>query len=100
MLLDGIVVMLTGKYIGPDKPGLWANIFYKLDINVFKLGPLFIVFGLVWLTWVYGFCTNQSWAFLFGIIISLLSVWYLPLGTLFSIIILLVLLLGKQRLGF
>ena len=27
MLLDGIYVMLKGKYIGPEKPGPWANIF-------------------------------------------------------------------------
>lgn len=49
MLLDGIFVMLKGKYIGSEKPGPWANIFYRFDINVFKLGPLFVVFGLVWL---------------------------------------------------
>ena len=37
MLLDGIFVMIYGKYMGPDKPGHWANLFYKLDIDVFKL---------------------------------------------------------------
>mgnify|MGYP007060777724 FL=1 len=34
MLIDGIYVMLKGKYIGPEKPGLWANLFYKLNIDV------------------------------------------------------------------
>ncbi len=39
MLLDGVFVMLKGKYIGPEKPGPWALLFNKLSINVFKLGP-------------------------------------------------------------
>jgi len=45
MLLDGIFVMIKGKYIGPEKPGPWSNLFYKLNIDIFKLGPLFIVLG-------------------------------------------------------
>ncbi|SKA20763.1 hypothetical protein [Sediminibacterium ginsengisoli] len=91
MLLDGIYVMLKGKYIGPEKPGPWANLFYKLNIDVFKLGPLFLIYGLLWLAWVYGFWTNQSWAYLFGVIISVLTLWYLPVGTVFSVVVLVVL---------
>ncbi|MBX2923334.1 MAG: hypothetical protein KF746_14125 [Chitinophagaceae bacterium] len=50
MLLDGLVVLFRGKYIGSEQPGPWVNLFYKLNMDVFKLGPLFIVFGLLWLT--------------------------------------------------
>ena len=100
MLIDGIYVMLKGKYIGPEKPGPWAELFYRFDINVFKLGPLFIAFGLLWLIWLYSLWTNQSWSYLFGIIISILTCWYLPVGTLFSVIILVVLFFAKQSLGF
>jgi hypothetical protein len=99
MLLDGLFVMVKGKYIGPEKPGPWANLFHKFGIDVFKLGPLFIVFGLVWLTWLYSLWTNQSWSHPFGIIISILTLWYLPVGTLFSLIILLILIFAKQKIG-
>ncbi len=99
MLLDGIYVMLKGKYIGPEKPGPWANLFYKLDINVFKLGPLFIVFGLLWLGWLYAFWTHQQWSYMYGIVISIFTLWYLPVGTLFSVIILLILIIAKNKLG-
>ena len=92
MLLDGLFVMIKGKYIGPEKPGPWANIFYKLNIDVFKLGPLFILFGLAWLTWLYALWTNQNWAYIAGIFISVLTLWYLPVGTLFSLIILTILI--------
>lgn len=99
MLLDGLFVMLKGKYIGPEKPGPWAIPFNKLGVEVFKLGPLFIIFGILWLTWLYSLWTHQSWSFLFGIIISMLTLWYLPAGTLFSLIILLVLIFAKQKTG-
>lgn len=99
MLLDGIFVMLKGKYIGPEKPGPWANLFYKLNIDVFKLGPVFIVFGMLWLIWLYGLWTNQSWTYTFGLIISILTLWYLPVGTLFSIIIFFVLIFARHKIG-
>ena len=99
MLLDGIYVMLKGKYIGPEKPGPWANLFYKLKIDVFNLGPLFIAFGLLWLFWLYCLWTNQSWTYILGIVTSILTFWYLPVGTIFSVIILLILVFAKQKLG-
>ena len=99
MLLDGIYVMLKGKYIGPEKPGPWAELFYKLNIDVFKLGPLFIVFGLLWLVWIYSLWTNQSWTHVFGIVVCILTLWYLPVGTIFSLIILAILIFAKQKLG-
>ena len=99
MLVDGIYAMIKGKFIGPGKPGPWANIFYKFNVNVFKLGPLFIIFGLLWLLWLYGFWTKQDWSYSFGILVSILTLWYLPVGTLFSLIILSMLIFFKSRIG-
>ena len=99
MLIDGIYVMLNNKYIGPEKPGPWASIFYKLNIDVFKLGPLFIGFGILWLVWLYSFWTKQSYAYTYGIVICIFTLWYLPVGTLFSLIILGLLLTSRQKLG-
>jgi hypothetical protein len=91
--------MLKVKYIGPEKPGPWANLFYGLNINVFKLGPLFIIFGLLWLLWVYALLTHQSWAYTFGLLISVLTLWYLPFGTILSILVIIVLLFARQKAG-
>jgi hypothetical protein len=99
MLLDGIHVLVKGKYIGPNKPGPWANIFYKLNVNVFGLGPLFISFGLLWLTFNFGLVTNLTWAYMLGILLSIATLWYLPFGTLISIVILALLITGKRKLG-
>jgi hypothetical protein len=99
MLIDGIYVMMKGKYIGPEKPGPWTYLFEKFDVNVFKLGPLFIAFGVLWLIWLYGLWSNQSWSYIFGIVVSVLTLWYFPVGTIFSLIILFTLIFGKQKLG-
>lgn len=99
MLLDGLYVMMKGKYIGPEKPGPWASLFEKFGADVFKLGPLFIVFGVLWLVWLYGLWTSQSWAHTFGIVVCILTLWYLPVGTLFSLVILFTLIFARQKLG-
>jgi len=99
MLADGIYCMINGKFIGPEKPGPWANLFYKLKIDIIKLSPLFIVFGVAWLFFVVGLWTNQSWAYILGILISILSLWYLPFGTLISIASLIILLIFRTKLG-
>lgn len=99
MLIDGIFVLLKGKYIGTPKPGPWASVFYKMNVDVFKLGPLFVVSGLLWLTWLYALWRQHNWAYALGIFISVATLWYLPIGTVFSLIILLVLLLAKNKLG-
>ncbi len=100
MLIDGIHVMLKGKYIGPPKPGPWANLFYKMQMDVFKLGPLFIIFGILWLVFLYGLWTNQQWSYAFGIVVSILTLWYLPVGTIISLIVLIVLFTARQKLGY
>ncbi len=99
MLLDGIYVLLKGKYIGTERPGPWSLLFQKWNIDVFKLGPLFITFGILWLIWIYGLWTNQQWTFTLGVIISILTLWYLPIGTLISFIVFGILIFARQKLG-
>ena len=99
MTMDGFHVLIKGKYIGPEKPGPWANIFYKLKIDVFKLGPLFVILGLSWLILTYALWTNQEWTLIFGVIISILTLWYIKAGTFISIITIALLLIFKQQLG-
>ena len=99
MLIDGIHVMLKGKYIGPEKPGPWSILFEKLNINVFKLGPLFAVFGIGWLIFLYTVLTSNAFAWQLGILLSALTLWYLPVGTAISMIILVILLFFRNKAG-
>ena len=91
MLADGIHVLIKGKYIGPEKPGPWSVLFSRFHINVFQLGPVFILFGAAWLIFGYFLWTGQAGMRSFGMLLSLLTLWYLPFGTLIAIITFLVL---------
>ena len=97
MLGDGIYVLGHGKYIGPDTPGLWASLFKSAKINVFHLGPLFICFGIGWLLYVISIFTNARWSKQAGIFMSVLTLWYLPFGTICSLIILVILLSSRKK---
>jgi hypothetical protein len=91
MLADGVYVLLKGKYMGPDRPGPWASLFRQVGIDVFKLGPLFISFGLLWLIWLVSLWTKQAWAFPMGMAMSVLTLGYLPVGTFISVMVLAIL---------
>jgi hypothetical protein len=86
MLFDGIHVLLKGKYFGPDKPGPWSLLFTRLGIDPFKLGPLFILFGLLWLAGLALVLTGKPWALYASGAVAIASLWYLPLGTLLSLV--------------
>src|SRR5829696_4066623 len=88
MLIDGIYVMANRKYIGPEKPGPWASVISWTGVDVFKLGPLFVLFGIAWLVFVGAIFNDAPWAKSFGIALSVLTLWYLPFGTLISIVVL------------
>ncbi len=99
MLADGTYVLLRGKYLGPENPGPWSMLFQKLGIDVFSAGPLFIVFGILWLILIYAIWTSQQWTFTYGVIISILTLWYLPFGTLISLAVLSLMLSSRQGIG-
>jgi hypothetical protein len=100
MIADGIYVMMNGKYIGPEKPGPWADLFTGSGIDVFSLGPLFIIFGIAWQVWVYALLSRRKWYFGFGIFICIATLWYLTVGTAVSVIILVLLLLFRKRMSY
>jgi hypothetical protein len=97
MLADGIFVLLKGKYMGPEKPGPWARLFEVFNINVFRLGPVFIAFGTAWLIFVCGVVMKATWVYSFGLTLSILTLWYLPVGTLFSVIVFVLLVIEYKQ---
>lgn len=98
MLIDGIYVIVNGKYLGPEKPGPWASIFSGFGVDVFTLGPMFIIFGGLWLFWMVGSGTGKAWSFHVGIIIAACKRWNLPVGTLLSGIVLILLVYNKKKI--
>ncbi|HVT79283.1 MAG TPA: hypothetical protein VHM90_01390 [Phycisphaerae bacterium] len=101
MLADGIYCLIHGKYIGPETPGPWSIPFVALGINPFRLAPLFIVLGVLWLSAIAFLLTapphlaRAAWLAALGIAVA--SLWYLPVGTFLSVAYILLLLLNRAR---
>ncbi len=88
MLLDGIVATQTGRYIGTAPgPGPWATIVQAAGIDPlsYTMHGIFIVYGIAWLAAIGYALTGRSVA-LYGM--AILTLWYVPFGTLLSLLVL------------
>jgi hypothetical protein len=101
MLVDGVHCLLRGKYIGPDKPGPWSIPFIAIGINPFRLAPLFIVLGVCWLVALVCLLTAPPnlvpAAWIISLMVAVASLWYLPVGTVLSLVYIAVLVIARAR---
>ncbi len=93
MLFDGFHVLLKGKYFGPEKPGPWSQIVRAIGVDPFRLGPVFVLLGALWLVFLAALLLNRPWSWSLGLVVSVATLWYLPVGTVLSLITLALLLL-------
>ena len=85
MVLDGVHVLLRGKYFGPERPGPWSVLFVKFGVDPFALGPLFIALGAAWLVCLVALLSGQAWGWWGAMIVAVATLWYAPLGTVLSL---------------
>lgn len=97
MIFDGVHVMVYGKYFGPAKPGPWSLLFSGVGIDPFRLGPLFVMFGILWLGFLAAMLYGKKWGWYGAVIMAICSLWYLPLGTVGSVVYLIVLWTGRAK---
>ena len=97
MIVDGVHVMLHGKYIGPEKPGPWSIPFVKLGVDPFRLGPVFVGLGMLWMIFLVATLAGQAWGRYGAAVVAMASLWYVPLGTVVSLLYLAVLYFSQLR---
>ncbi len=95
MIFDGIHVLLKGKYFGPETPGPWSNIISSIGINPFKFGIPFIILGLLWIIFLTTILLHVSWGWYGALITAIATLWYLPVGTILSIIYIVLLIVFR-----
>jgi hypothetical protein len=98
MVFDGIHVLTTGKYFGPEKPGLWSDVVASIGVDPFRLGVLFIALGVLWLLFLAVLLLRQSWGWHAALLTAILTLWYLPVGTILSLLYILLLFQFRSRL--
>lgn len=108
MLFDGLHALFTGDYVTPStgeyagKLGPWAGLIQGIGIDPRSafMKSVFVVYGLFWILSVAGFLfkVGQAW---FGLLaLSIFSLWYIPFGTVISLVISILLMLPPLRAGF
>jgi hypothetical protein len=98
MIFDGIHVLTTGKYFGPEKPGPWSDAVAAIGLDPFRLGVPFIVLGVLWLLFLAALLLHQSWAWYAALLTAILTLWYLPVGTILSLLYILLLFVFRSKL--
>lgn len=105
MTFDGTRALTVGDYITPSSGahagqlGPWSRVVTAVGIpprsTAMKL--IFVVYGLSWLIIVLGLALRTSWVLPAMLIAAVATLWYLPVGTIFSIIQLAGLIWLRQR---
>lgn len=95
MVADGVRVLRTGDYFG-GRLGPWARVVEFLGFEPYRLGPLFITLGSLWLVGVVLLLVGASTGGFALMTAAVLTLWYLPFGTAASVAAL-VLLLGFRH---
>ncbi len=96
---DGIHVLATGVYMGPATPGMWRHVLGAAGIDPYGFGPGFVVLGVCWLVALASLLATRSgpawWSLL---AVAVLTLWYLPVGTLTALASIVVLIAGRDHL--
>ena len=94
MSFDGSRALTKGDYVTPKKGeyagqlGPWAALVTALGIDPRSgfMKSLFVVYGVAWQVGAVLFFLKVSWAWWFLMALAVGSLWYLPVGTLISLV--------------
>lgn len=100
LAFDGARALLVGDYVTPSsgahvgRLGPWAALVEAVGIGPRStlMKSIHVALGAAWLVSIVGYARNRSWGRKALIGCAALSLWYLPFGTLISV--LLIVLLG------
>lgn len=105
LAFDGGRALVMGDYVTPKSGpyagqlGPWAKVVSAVGIEPRStlMKSTHLVLGLTWLGIMAGFVLRLSWAWLGMVLCAVLGLWYLPFGTLLSVIQVVLLFLPAVR---
>lgn len=104
---DGAHALIMGDYITPSsgdfagKLGPWSQLVTAIGIDprssFMKLAH--VVIGVVWLCMILAYVMRAPWAWTGMLVCAALGLWYLPVGTVLSLLQIVILLLPQLRVA-
>jgi hypothetical protein len=98
MLFDGFHVLVTGRYFGPAKPGPWADLVTAVGLNPYGFGPFLVVLGMLWTLFLIEVLRGSRWGWWGALVVAVLTLWYVPVGTVLAVGYIVLLAFFKNRL--
>lgn len=106
MAFDGMRALIVGDYVTPStgehagQLGPWQYVVSAIGIaprsTLMKL--IFTIYGFAWLVIIVAFARGVSWARTAMLLAAVGSLWYLPVGTCTSVLVI-VLMLVRMRMN-
>ena len=94
MAFDGSRALLVGDFITPKtgpsagQLGPWRHLVARVGLNPrgTPMKAIFALYGLTWLGLAIGFLRGATWAWSAMLIAAIGALWFVPIGTFFSIL--------------
>ena len=86
MVADGARNLLTGTYFGGGALGPWSRLVTAVGLDPAHFGAAFLLLGLAWFAVLAGLLAGARWAWRGGLTVGVLTLWYLPVGTVLAVV--------------
>ena len=86
MLADGVRNLLTGTYFGGGALGPWSGLVAATGLDPHHFGAVFVLLGLGWFVAVTGLLTRAPWGWWASFTAGVLTLWYMPVGTVLAVV--------------
>jgi hypothetical protein len=105
LAFDGGRALVVGDYVTPSSGphagqlGSWSKVVAAVGIEPRStlMKSIHLILGIAWLVVMVGFALQLPWAHTGMLVCAVLGLWYLPFGTLLSIVQIVLLLLPVLR---
>ena len=105
LVFDGSRALIVGDYVTPSSGqyagqlGPWATVVSAAGIEPRStlMKSVHLGLGALWIVMTGGFMLRMPWAWPGMLVCAVLTLWYLPFGTLFSVIEIVLLLMPSIR---
>lgn len=101
MSFDGLLALVTGSYVAPGgQLGPWQHVVSALGIAPLSTGmkTAFVVFGVAYIVSAAAYAFYRPGATLYLAGVAVLTLWYLPLGTILSLVVLISVVVDALRM--
>jgi len=105
MTFDGTRAFIVGDYVTPKtgeyagQLGPWTKLVSAVGIEPRStlMKTIFVVLGVAWLAFIVCYALGYKWAWWAMLLAAIGTLWYLPVGTIASLIIIILILIQTFR---